>query len=227
MISMYSRIKIITYNIHSGKNVWMVPQLNRIIKFLKYEQPHIIGVQEIHENNKKGMQFSILKHHLNINGHFGPNVSIGEGNFGIATFCEFPIIENKHFLLPKNREQRGFIDTKILINHEEVHILNTHLSLNSRKRTQQLNEIKKYLSFLKSPYILIGDLNTTYPDLEESNVIDAAKEMKKEHLSTLMLSKKRIDYLFVSNNFNVIDYKVLPVKMSDHYPVVVEVTFSK
>ena len=42
----------------------MIPTLNKIIQFLQSKQPHIIGIQEINENNRIGYQFSKMKNLL-------------------------------------------------------------------------------------------------------------------------------------------------------------------
>jgi len=216
-----NKIKVLSYNIHSGKNIWMSPTLKKIVDFLKNEKPDIIGIQEINENNIRGYQVKKLKQALNYNVQFGSNVTIGNGGYGIATFSKYPIISQNHILLPSSKEQRGLIDSTILINFFKVHIINTHLSLKGIERDKQLLNIKEYINSLQEPFILVGDFNASIEEVD-SLLIDVAKRTKKEHLPTMMLYKKRIDYIFVSKDFNVLNYNVLPVKMSDHYPVLAD-----
>ncbi len=220
-------IRIISYNIHSGKNIWMIPRFHQMLNYLKETKADIIGIQEIHENNINGRQVTKLKTELHMNAHFGPHLTIGDGKYGIATFSTFPMTEDTHILLPKRREQRGLIVTKTKINQEIIYLINTHLSLHARTRRQQLIQLKQYVKKLHSPFILMGDFNTSFPELDELLLIDTAIQMKKEHLSTMTLSKKRIDYIFVSKHFQVIHYEIQKVRMSDHYPVVVEVILNK
>ncbi len=219
-------MKIISYNIHSGKNSWFVPQLYRIIRFLNMENATVIGVQEINENNKRGKQATSLSIQLDMDYHFGPNLSFGNGHYGIASYTSLPILERNHILLPSKKEQRGLLDTIVEYRQRKVHILNTHLGLAKEDRQEQFQYIENYLKQLTSPYILLGDFNTTQPLFTDIPLIDTAKEMSKEHQSTLMLSKKRIDYIFVSKEFKVTSYRVIPVNMSDHYPIEVEVEFN-
>lgn len=214
-------IKVLSYNIHSGKNIWMTSTINNIISFLKNEKPDIIGIQEINENNIRGYQVTKLQRDLNYQVRFSSHVAIGNGGYGIAIFSSYPIIEYCHILLPSTKEQRGLLDVIVLINNCKVHTINTHLSLNSLERAQQFLKIKDYLNLLTDPFILVGDFNATIEEID-SLLIDTARRTKKEHLPTMMLYKKRIDYIFVSKDFNVLNYNVLPVKMSDHYPVVTD-----
>lgn len=220
-----SLLKVISYNIHSGKNFYMMPQLTKIIQFLENEQPHIIGIQEINENNKRGHQVSKMKACLKMNHHFGKNVKMGKGYYGVGTFTSFEITQKKHILLPSGREQRGLLHTAVKIKDKELHILNTHLGLKSQERIKQFKKIEQYLRSIGTPYILMGDFNTTTPNFNHIEMIDAGKMMKQENIGTLMHSTKRIDYIFTSLDMEVIDYKVLHVNMSDHYPIMIQVKF--
>jgi len=215
-------LKVMTYNIHSGKNILMRPQLAKIIDFLKKEQVHIIGMQEINENNKRGSQVSNIKNDLQMNHSFAPNVKIGDGYYGVSICTSFEIIEVNHIPLPSKKEQRGLIHTVLKVGNKELNILNTHLGLNTNYRTKQFEKIEKYLKSINSPFILMGDFNTTNPQFNNIPMIDTAKKMNKTHLSTFMCSSKRIDYIFASKSIQVLNYNVIPVKMSDHYPVIVE-----
>ena len=218
-------LKIASYNIHSGKNLWMYPTLKSIISFLQEENLDIIGLQEINENNKRGKQVTTVKKNLRMEAHFGENLPLGDGYFGNATFSKYPIVERKYLSLPSSKEPRGLIDTKIKISSCIFSILNTHLGLNKQERMEQIKAIKEYIKTLNQPFILMGDFNTKYIELDDY-LVDSASKMRKEHLPTMMLSQNRIDYVFVSKDLEIIKYEVHTVKMSDHFPVVVEVVFS-
>ncbi|WZL72420.1 endonuclease/exonuclease/phosphatase family protein [Clostridiaceae bacterium 35-E11] len=219
----HTLLKVMSYNIHSGKNFYMIPQLNKIIQFLQDQQPHIIGIQEINENNKRGYQVSKLETCLKMNQHFGEHVKIGKGYYGIGTFSSFNIIKRNHLLLPSAKEQRGLLHTVVKVNDKNLNILNTHLGLKNQERMKQLEKIEQYLQSIDTPYILMGDFNTVAPNFNSIEIIDAGKISTKENLGTLMHSTKRIDYIFVSPDIEVIDYQVLHVNMSDHYPILVNI----
>ncbi len=217
-------LKVMTYNIHSGRSIYLFPQFHRLIQFLQKERPDIIGIQEINENGKRGYQFSKMKALLKMNGHFAPLVKLGNGYYGISTFTPFEIIEKYLVPLPSKKEQRGMLHTVIRINGKKMHLLNTHLGLNHKERIKQFQKIENYLNLLKGePCILMGDFNTSEPVFKSIHLIDSAKIMNQENEETLMHSKKRIDFLFVSPDLKVTSYKVLRVNMSDHYPIVIKI----
>jgi len=144
---------------------------------------------------------------------------------GTTALRLFLIFLLKHILLDSTGEQRGLTDTVVFINNiSRVHILNTHLSIKIRERRRQIHQLQDYLNSLTYPYVLAGDFNTTNLFFNDT-LIDTGKEKNKEHLPTMMLHKKRLDYIFVSKDFIVTKYQVLPVKMSDHYPIIVELGF--
>lgn len=217
---MKKSLKVITYNIHSGTNLWMIPTLGKIIEFLKDTKPDIAVIQEINENNIIGPQVSRLEKSLNMNCYFGRNVKRGNGYYGIATFSSFPIKENNHIFLPSKMERRGFTDSVVNVEGIEIHIINTHLGLDRQMRKQQFSVIQNYIESIKCPFILMGDFNTTNPEFSDILIKDSAKLIGKENIPTFAPSNNRIDYIFISNDFKLIEYDVLKVKMSDHYPVV-------
>ncbi len=215
-------IKVSTYNIHSGRDYWMRPQLNKIIKFLKNQNIDIIGVQEINESENAGFQVSQIKNDLGTDGYFGENVKKNNVSYGIATFSFFPIIEKKHILFPGKKEQRGLIDTRVKIGKGNMHIVNTHLGLDQEERRKQFEVINEYVASISSPYVVMGDFNTIEPEIDLNFLKDSAKTMNKENLPTFIPLQKRIDYIYTSKDLEVIKYIVFPVYMSDHYPVMID-----
>jgi endonuclease/exonuclease/phosphatase family metal-dependent hydrolase len=216
-------LKIITYNIHSGKDLSGIPQLNPIIEFFKNEHAHVIGVQEINENHQRGNQVSKIEESLKMNCAFAPNVKIGNGFYGVGTFTSFKIL-NVHYLpLSSEKEQRGLIHTILKVGDKNLNVLNTHLGLTIDERNKQFEEIEQFVHSLHSPTILMGDFNTTTPKFNSLTMMDAAKKMKKSSLPTFIPSKKRIDYIFTSESIQILHYDVIPITMSDHYPVMVDI----
>jgi len=141
-MSTKTTFKIISFNIHSGTNFWMLPKLQSLIYFFKEQQPDILAIQEINENQLRGHQFSALQKALQLNGQSAPHVKIGKGFYGIATFSRFPIVKHSHLLLPSKKEQRGLLDTVYKVDGQYFHVLNTHLGLSNTERTDQIRSPK-------------------------------------------------------------------------------------
>lgn len=223
MIKNINNLKIMSYNIHSGKNLFLKPTLKDIIQFMADYQGQVIGIQEINENEKRGRQVSSIINSLQLNHSFAPNVSLAKGYYGVATFTSLPILENHHILLPSEKEQRGLLHTVLSLGNDKIHILNTHLGLSERERSQQFYFIREYVANLNSPIILMGDFNTKHPDLQGIPLLDAAEISNQKHIPTFIPTRQRIDYIFLSPSINLLEYQVAPVTFSDHYPLSVRV----
>lgn len=216
-------LKLMTYNIHSGRDLWMRPSFNNIIQFMEKSQANILGIQEINENEKRGYQVSNINNSLQTHYSFAPHVSMGRGYYGVATFTSLSILEHHHILMPSKIEQRGLLHTVLPLGNQKLHIINTHLGLRKEERTQQFQFIREYVSKLKSPVILMGDFNTTNPDLQDIPLIDAAQITRQENIPTFIPTRQRIDYIFVSPSIKVLNYHVASISLSDHYPALIQV----
>ncbi|MBI5134267.1 MAG: endonuclease/exonuclease/phosphatase family protein [Candidatus Taylorbacteria bacterium] len=111
-------------------------------------------------------------------------------------------------------------------------VLNAHLTHrpegkgDSSKRLLQSEAIVRFMSLFDCPKILMGDFNLL-PDTESIRVIERAgmRNLIKEYgiASTRTEVYKKphrfADYVFVSEDIEVKDFKVLPDVVSDHSPV--------
>ncbi|MDY4575422.1 MAG: endonuclease/exonuclease/phosphatase family protein [Intestinibacter sp.] len=214
-------IKIISYNIHSGTDRDMIPTLFDTINFLKKSKADIICLQEVNESSKVGFQVSSLKEELNMYSHFGANVVNDNGNYGLATYSRYKIIDKKHVYLTSTKEQRGFLHTIVKIKNKKVHVINVHLGLDCEERKKQIEELRFYIKNLKNEYfIILGDFNEGNISLNDEIIVDVAEELNKSNILTFSMGLDRIDYMFVSNNIKIESYEVLIKNMSDHYPIV-------
>ena len=77
-----------------------------------------------------------------------------------------------------------------------------------------------YVNKLKKPYIVCGDFNKPNIKIDETILKDVAKELEKENIITIATGLERIDYIFVSDDIEILEYDVLIESMSDHYPII-------
>lgn len=118
------------------------------------------------------------------------------------------------------------------MNGKKVLIVNVHLThrpegkSDSEKRFKQSKIIIDFLGMFDCPKILVGDFNLL-PDTESIAMIERAgmRNLIKEYNVTSTrteLYKKPLqfaDYIFVSPEINVREFKVLPDVVSDHAPL--------
>lgn len=174
---------------------------------------------------KKLSNMTVLKHH-----HFYPVNGLKyvylRGN-GILT--KYPIIDHQNSIITHFEEKRKLSSAKIDINGQIITVFTTQLSLGHHSRIEELKKIIHVIKNTQGPIILTGDFNTQNGD-----------ELKLIFENTLLQSvgtpetfpswnpKRRIDYIFYSPEFEVIQSFSIPdLKISDHLPIVAELKIKK
>lgn len=167
-----------------------------------------------------------------------------KGIYGLTAFFrpEIEIIEKGEVLVAvgnwdtddsHNRDHdRKLQWFKIKLNEKVLLLINTHLThrpegkRDDDKRLKQSDVIANFIKMFDGPKILAGDFNLL-PDTESIKMLEQAgmRNLIKECniLSTRTeLYKKELrfaDYIFVSPEIKVSDFKVLPDVVSDHSPL--------
>lgn len=108
---------------------------------------------------------------------------------------------------------------------------NKILNDNIRKRADQAKQIAEIVNNTSSPLLLCGDFNDlpnsyTYYTIK-GYLQDGFKSAGKGFAGTYkgLYNTLRIDYIFYTDTFSPIRYETIPFEMSDHNPVLMEVSF--
>jgi endonuclease/exonuclease/phosphatase family metal-dependent hydrolase len=92
-------------------------------------------------------------------------------------------------------------------------------------RSEQASSLKKHMDACPFPYIVMGDFNDTPMSYSVNRVSKGLHNAFKEkgagwgvtHYE--MLPIFQIDYIFASSKFDILNYHVVNIKLSDHYPI--------
>lgn len=206
-------MKVLTYNIHKGKDSNNNSTLTEIATYLKQGEYDIICLQEVLYH-----QFKKLKSTLKINGVFVANVNKPPMLYGICIFSKYEIQDSTHVLLTSKKEQRGLVNVNLSIGDENFYVINTHLGLDRHERYLQISEILDFANRLCGKIIICGDFNEKNICL--NSFIDCAVACNKYDIPTFPKSNARIDYIFVNDKVNIKGYHVDNIMLSDHYPVI-------
>lgn len=93
------------------------------------------------------------------------------------------------------------------------------------KRSGQVNLMKKHMANCNTPFIIAGDFNDTpasYAVTQMTKSLQNAFVQKGTGLSRTYNGKFpnfQIDYIAVTKDFKVLNYRVINAKLSDHFPV--------
>ena len=165
-------IRVVSFNIHKGLNLFRRPSLVDIKRLLQEIGPDIVFIQEIYGDGQStlGSQLEYLADSHWHEFSYGMNSVKGKGNYGNAILSKFPILNSRQFNLSTNRfEKRSLLSAEIELQRGEIkstlNLLTAHLNLMRRSRVNQLFRIQEILQEqFKGPLVLGGDLNDLYDD---------------------------------------------------------------
>lgn len=213
-------IKVMTLNLHNGRDLQGRDNLERLLELLEEEKPDLVALQEVERRHLAALQST------GWNVAAGFNANRPRFRFGNVVMTPHRIVYERHHYLPGELEQRGINEVAVEINGQYFYVLNTHLGLGRVEREGQMGEILRIADYLEGPLLLTGDFNVgSYDSLftmlppgfaEAGNVYDLP--------NTFPLSnpKYRIDLIWFSPDWDPIGGQVLPWKHSDHFPVTAE-----
>lgn len=223
-------IKVVTYNIHRGINKSNKLDLDGIIGVITGIGADIVALQEVERFSiRTGFkdQIGYIAEKLSMDYAYGKSINILNGQYGNAILAKYPIEEYEVKQLYSEGENRTLLRAALSIKGSRIQVYNTHLGLNSSERDKQIREIID-ITANTDDCILAGDFNSAVDKL------DAVTEKLKDSASNDMYNytiptfdngdiTERIDYIFLSDRFKIIEYEVLKCDASDHYPVIVTV----
>ena len=148
---------------------------------------------------------------------------LGIVNQGNGILTRHKIINNQNIKLETNGENRFLSISTITVQDKPIHIFTTHLALGHISRVKELKHIARIVNETEGAIILTGDLNTH--NEKELEILLETRLRRVETGGTFPSwnPKERLDYIFYSNDFELIETKVASeIKQSDHLPVVAE-----
>lgn len=231
--------KVLTYNIYHGEHPAHLgtPNLDDVANLIIQLQPEVVALQEIDSMTtrlagvygEKINWIAELAKKTGYKGYFAKAMDYAEGGYGEGVLVK-KALEYKTQALPTpfGGEPRAAAWVKIeLKNRAELYFGATHLCHQFvENRLAQLEAITHYADSLSKPAFWAGDLNfdptsTEYKSIS-SQWTDAGLAASDNSPTFDSQEGKRIDYVwFDANHFELVNYKVIDVPFSDHYPVLV------
>ncbi len=215
-----NKIKVMTLNMHNGYDEKRRSNLAKALAFFEKENPDIIILQEIESQKLKEFEAAGYKIVT------GMNHNLFRYHFGNAVLTRHKIIYHRHHYLPSSKEQRGLDEVAIDVNGVPVIVLGTHLGLGRVEQRNQLQEIERVITYLQGPVILSGDFNVSPSD----PLFDTLQKDYQEIGQAFPLAasfptsnpKVRLDQIWLSRHWRLLNAQTLDWNLSDHRPVVAE-----
>ncbi len=212
-------------------NLW------QIVDVMNREKPHVAAFQEIDSNSFWNGRFNhteFLAAGANYPHHFsGSHIDGDNLQYGTALVSQFALTEQTSikFRKPFARLGKGFVISTARwpgSDSIDVDIVSVHFDFLTGN--QRLKEAVKLIESIKgrsNPRVIMGDLNSEYaaenqliPLLEDSLGLSTWQP----HVDVVTFPKlqKRLDWVLVSQDIEIVSHEVLPDTLSDHQAVVAE-----
>lgn len=254
-------LKVMTFNVHSGINSEEEPKrdYDGIAQVVKKESPDIVGLQEVGrhgfanfpalETDSEPSEYLAKK--LGYYSYFAPAVVFeNRYPYGNALLTKYPIKSAKTILIPDpdNKIDDGYFQTRSILVAElasGITVLVTHFGVVKEEKQNAVQCAIELIKHIKTPILLLGDLNMMPDDEILSPLFDVIKdvangknepatwpvdeskfvgdyEAKIKNITEQKQARRKIDYIFHSKEFAVKSEYVIKTKASDHKPYVVE-----
>lgn len=235
-------LRATTYNIAAGRG-----DLDAIAAVIEDSGADIVALQEVdvHWSGRSGFadQAGMLAERLSMNVRFGPiyrlpgaTESDPPREFGLAILSRYPIVEftNHEITRLSTQEQDapprpmpGFLEAVVQVRDVRVRVFDTHLDYrpDPRVRAAQAREMLDIIAAGQGPAILMGDMNARPDAPEIAPLLDALRDSwtgPGGESYPADAPDRRIDYILVSDDFDVVNTRVPDTRASDHRPVVAD-----
>jgi len=246
----YSGVRLMTLNIaHArGQGISQILQsadharsnLLGIAEIIIREQPDIIAFQEIDSNSIWNGRFNhgqFLADKTQYDNWFlGSHQLSGFLDYGTGLMSKFTLTESRSisFQKPFARPKKGFVLSTVdwpEVENMKVDLVSVHLDfLSHAERRQEMNTLRVALEGRHNLRIIMGDFNMEYKEKHAllpnlASVLDLhVWNPLGDELVTFPKMGTRLDWVLVSREFRILSHEVLDDPVSDHQPVIVEIT---
>ena len=186
------------------------------------------GVRDDYEN-----QTSVLSELSGLeNSYFGKAIMIqGENPYGNAFLSKYKILSAETIPVPDPEPRTGnrYYETRCLVKVKlegGITVLVIHFGLNSDEQKNAVDTVMRHIE--KEKCILMGDFNVT-PEDKVLDPIRACMTDTADYFEKPLMSypseapDRKIDYIFVSKDVEVVSADIPAVMESDHRPYVAEI----
>ncbi|MFC1763194.1 endonuclease/exonuclease/phosphatase family protein [Planctomycetota bacterium] len=222
-----NRIRIATYNIHRGKGVDDIRDLNRVAQVVQHVD--LVALNEVAGPAFFGQvdQAEALGRAIKSGWLFAPNQRRWHRyHFGnallsrieIGAWSQEPLVYDRQ----QSRSHRNLLKTQIQLGQQPVTVLATHIDRGAIRSVQLKFVLQLFTAH--TPAILLGDFNTTEDDsilagyLQDPNNVDAIGAALGG-----ADPQKRVDWI-ITRGLSVLEGGMHPVGISDHPFFWVDVT---
>lgn len=241
--------RVLSYNIHAGKDAQLVPNVPRVAAFIDSLKPDVVLLQEIDRRTRRASgedHLAQLEQLTGMRGVFGKSLDYDGGEYGIAILTRWPVdtavtiglkTEPPPDRAGGSKEPRVALYARVRTPSGPLHVVNTHIDAGG-PATFRRQEVIGILAAIKrmvpadEPLLLGGDLNAR-PHTDEitavSLVLTDAWQVCGSgpgYTFNAAAPDRRIDYVFY-RQARCLSARVPETQASDHRPLFVTIELSR
>jgi len=224
-------LRVLNYNLHNGVDPLGHLGLEAIARVIEAENPDIVGLQEVSRGwvvNGSVDMLTWLSRRLGMTPIFGPTA---DGQWGNAILTRLPILDHENRSLPNEDLllKRGYMVAHLDRGAgKTVEFINTHYHHKDGEGDIRLDQSLTILGFWddRPATIIVGDLNAEHGEqeidiFEQANFGDALdlSGVVPGYTNPAPNPYRRIDYVWITPDFQPSDANIPPDEASDHYAI--------
>ena len=210
--------------------------LKKAAQFIQKAKPHLVGFQEIDLDgfwSGRIDQLDYLSRHTGLPFYryslhcekIYPPLSYGNG-----ILTSLPILYfYSHPFGRKGFGQKGFLYTELLFKKQHLSFVVLHLDYrSSRKRIREIQQLIQFLKKKKKLPLILGDWNCDESSQDALTYFlshfPKYRRLPKSPTFPSFWPYRLIDHILLPPSWNALQVRVIPTNLSDHLPVVVDLT---
>lgn len=241
MPSLASSVRVLTYNVHGFVGSDGVYDLERVARVIESSEADVIALQEVDFGagaKSEPAAVQRLAERLAMQAHFTSTRASLHGHIGNAVLSPHRFHLVAEGMLPSRHDEARAVQwLRISTRHFQLELMNTHLSINPRDRSAQIQALlgAEWLIRAKTelPLVICGDLNASpwsgvYRKLSRHLRDVQCGRARRRRTWPSRLPLLRIDHIFVSEHLSVQACSVLDHELarraSDHLPLLADLS---
>lgn len=237
-------VRVMTYNVHSFIGTDRVYDPERIARVIETAEADVVALQEVDFGRGDRLEPAAIERmaaRLQMRCHFTFTRDGNHGHFGNATLTRHGLSLVAEGTLPQRRDEARAVQL-LHVRGEgfELHLMNTHLSVNLRERKSQVSALLGADWLTRAgqqiPLVVCGDFNASqfsaaYRRLRRELVDVQYSSAQRRATWPSRLPFLRLDHIFVGPRVRVEGSAVLDHALarsaSDHLPLTADLAFER
>lgn len=204
--------------------------LDAVGALLRREQPQVVALQEADGPSWWSGRFDHVEH-LARRGELAlalrcANVEGLGLSYGTALLSDLPCLEAEGYTFAASPPtlSKGFLRATLLLGRREIDVVSLHLDFSRQSvRERQLATLAEALRPRVRPCVVVGDFNCGWSKLAPwAAALELEAFRPEAALVTFPGHSRRLDWVLISPEFERVDERILPERLSDHLAIVTD-----